>query len=365
MGASPAQKQLKSVIENDVVDLGEKNLNELPLFELLQFLSKKHQVTFIIMEEYFKADAQPNIKEEKPKLAATQLRGLKLGNFLDIVLVSMNATFIVRPDYIEITTFQRRLEEKVTRVFPVADLVIPIPNSVNQQSLQQNQNIQNQTLSIFGQASLFGGGLQNIGGQFGGPFGAGGGAGAGAGGAPGGGPFGNGAAQIGGQQNLGVGGGFVGVGGGNQGQFGNLGGQFGLQGGDQSKLLMGLIFETVARGEWANLPGVSPMPGMGEDATPIVTAAQLNSLGYYPPARALIVHGTTRYHSASSIKLKKQDGMAAAPFKRPTAGPWSSGRAPRRRPRAPPTRSRRRRTRSPSSRRPRSRARWSRPSSRP
>ncbi|MBP3958016.1 hypothetical protein J8F10_22400 [Gemmata sp. G18] len=36
-------------------------------------------------------------QEEKPKIAATQLRGLKLGNFLDIVLLSMNATFIVRP----------------------------------------------------------------------------------------------------------------------------------------------------------------------------------------------------------------------------------------------------------------------------
>ena len=39
----------------------------------------------------------------------------------------MNATYIVRPDYIEITTFRQRLEEKVTRVFPVADLAIPIP----------------------------------------------------------------------------------------------------------------------------------------------------------------------------------------------------------------------------------------------
>ena len=63
----------------------------------------------------------------------------------------MNATYIVRPDYIEITTFDRRLEEKVTRVFPVADLVIPIPDSVNQQTLFQNLPVQNQQLAIFGQ----------------------------------------------------------------------------------------------------------------------------------------------------------------------------------------------------------------------
>ncbi|QJW95701.1 DUF4974 domain-containing protein [Frigoriglobus tundricola] len=312
---SPTQVQLKSVIEGAEVDLGDTKINDIPLFELLQTLSKKYNVSFVIMEEYFKADGQPNIKEEKPKLAATALRGLKLGNFLDIVLLSMNATYIVRPEYIEITTFDRRLEEKMTRVFPVADLAIPIPSSVNQQVLFQNQQFQNQNLAIFGQASLFGGGLQNLGG-FGGFGGVGQGGLGQAGQMMGAGPFGNGANQLGNQANIGFGGGIAGVTGGNLGQFGNLGGQFGLQGGDQSRLLMNLIFETVAKGEWANIPGSRPMPGMGEDETPALPAAKLNSLGYYPPARALIVRGTTRYHSAASVKLKKgNDGMAAAPQK--------------------------------------------------
>jgi tetratricopeptide (TPR) repeat protein len=320
--ASETQKQLKSIIEGQEVELPKGNINEIPLLELLSHLSAKHKVTFIIMEEFFKADGQPNIKEEKPRLATTQLSGLKLGNFLDIVLQSMNATYIVRPDYIEVTTFQRRLEEKVTRVFPVADLAIPIPNSFNQQALQQNLQFQNATLAIFGAASVFGGGLQNLGGQFG--FVGGGFNQAGLanalgqvnGGQQGFAAFGAQANIIGAQANLGFGGGFTGVGGGNLGQFGNLGGQFGLQGGDQSRLLMNLIFETVAKGEWANLP-MTPMPGMGDDDVPILTAAQLNSLGYYPPARALIVRGTSRYHSAASIKLKKQEGMAAAPNKNP------------------------------------------------
>ena len=212
LGPNPSQTQiqLKSIIENTEVQLKEgANINEIPLFELLQDLSKRYQVTFVIMEDYFKAEGQPNIKEEKAKLAATQLRGLKLGNFLDLVLLSMNATFIVRPDYIEITTFQRRLEEKVTRVFPVADLAIPIPSSVNQQALFQNQQFQNQSLAIFGQASLFGGGLQNIGGNFGNPFGNNQGGQGGnplnQGGGGAGGPFGYGAAQIGNQGNQGFG----------------------------------------------------------------------------------------------------------------------------------------------------------------
>jgi tetratricopeptide (TPR) repeat protein len=325
LGTTPSatQKQLKSVIEDTEVQLKEgANINEIPLFELLQDLSKRYQVTFVIMEEYFKAEGQPNIKEEKAKLAATQLRGLKLGNFLDIILLSMNATYIVRPDYIEVTTFQKRLEEKVTRVFPVADLAIPIPQAVNQQSLQQNLSLQNATLAIFGQASLFGGGLQNIGGNFGSPFGGAGGAGgANFGNAGGGGPFGQQAGNLGNAANLGAGGGFTSFGGGNLGQFGNLGGQFGLQGGDQSGLLIQLIVETVAKGEWdprtLTIAKVAPpKPGEGDDETPALSGPMLNSMGYYPPARALIVRGSGRYHSATSIKFPKDKiggGMAAAP----------------------------------------------------
>ncbi len=315
---SQSQKKLKSALEDDLVTLKpNQNINETPLFELLQYLSGVHNVTFIIMEDYFKAENVTNIREAKSTLTATQLNGLKLGSFLDIVLLSMNATYIVRPDYIEITTFKQRLEEKVTRVFPVADLAIPIPSAVNQQTLQQNLSIQNQSLAIFGQLI---GAQTFLGGGFGG------GNVQGAGNNPlnvGGGPFGQGA-QMQGNQPGGGGGGFASIGGGQIGQFGNLGGQFGIQGGDQSGLLIALIVETVAKGEWDPrtlvLAGQGPMPGMME-TVPIVTTEQQNSMGYYPPARALIVRGTNRYHPATSIKFPKDKiGVAAAPFDRPGGG---------------------------------------------
>ena len=247
---------------------------------------------------------------------------MKLGTFLDVVLLSMNATYIVRPDYIEITTFDRRIEEKVTRVFPVADLVIPIPDSVNQQTLFQNLSIQNQQLAIFGQVlgaqnfQGFGGAFGNQGGQFGGgQFGPGR-------------PAGRSArseweqfGQIGNNQgNQGFGAGGLGVGGGNLGQFGNLGGQFGLQGGDQSLLLMNLIVDTVARGEWIQAAAAGCPARRWTRTSPIVPRRQLNSLGYYPPARALIIRGTTRYHPAATIKLKQNEGMAAGPGN-PRGGP--------------------------------------------
>ncbi|MDW8244604.1 MAG: VWA domain-containing protein, partial [Thermogemmata sp.] len=309
LGPNPpaSQIELKNKIENDEVRLRDDiNINDQSLSDLLDMLGKQHGINFIIMEEHFKAEGVTDIKDKRPNLKATSLRGMKLGNFLDIVLQSMGATFIVRPDYVEITTFNRRLEEKVTRVFPVADLVIPIPSAVNQQMLFMNLFFQNSALAIYG-AVLGSQTFQGFGGAFGNPF---------QGqqfGAPGQ-PFGGGLAMQGAQQfgpdpfgqNLGFGGGGLQIGGGNLGQFGNLGGQFGLQGGDQSRLLMELIVETVARGEWLQVRR-GPAGQVDEDA-PILDQKQLNSLGYYPPARALLVRGTHRYHPASSVKLKRADG---------------------------------------------------------
>jgi tetratricopeptide (TPR) repeat protein len=308
--ASPTQKAIQSKLENQRVTF-EGDLTQTSLSELLGNLAKKYEVNILLLQEDFKDN--PQIADAKPKLNITRLDGLTLGAFLDVVLQSMGATYIVRPDYIEVTTFEKRLSEKVTRVFPVADLVIPIPQAVNQQMLFQNLALQNAQLQIFGQASLFGGGLQ----QLGGAIGIGGGFGNNpllmGGGAQGGfNPLNAQLGQGGQAQNLGLGGGIAGVTGGNLGQFGNLGGQFGLQGGNQSQLLIRLIHETVARGEWL---GVAVAPGTEDDAVVQLPNNQKNALGYYDPARALIVHGSSRYHPGSTIKLKKPEGMAALPAK--------------------------------------------------
>lgn len=80
----------------------EVNLNEVPLIELLADLGKKFGVTFAINEESFKAAGQPNIKEEKPKVALTALRGLSTHQFLALVLDGMKATYLVKNGTIEI-----------------------------------------------------------------------------------------------------------------------------------------------------------------------------------------------------------------------------------------------------------------------
>ncbi len=58
------------------------------------------------------------------------------------------------------------------------------------------------------------------------------------------------------------------------------------------------------------------------DDAPILTGREQNSLFYYPTARSLIIRGTHRYHSASTLKLKKAEAMAALPFKRPDGAPF-------------------------------------------
>src|SRR5204862_7046723 len=83
--------------------------------------------------------------------------------------------------------------------------------------------------------------------------------------------------------NSGMGGGILGTTGGQLGQFGNLGGQFGLQGGDQSGLLLQIIIETVARGEWSipNAQQLQQLQGArngGEDSLEILPTHQLHSL---------------------------------------------------------------------------------------
>jgi tetratricopeptide (TPR) repeat protein len=301
---------------------------------LLQTLEAQFQknIKFVVREELFRATGDPtleNIREKQFQMDAN-FSGMTLGSFLDVALGEFKASYIVRPEYIEITTQDQRLEQKVTRVFEIGDLALAPPNPVNPAALNQNLAVFGQTLQNigqgigqsqqFGQLGNLGGGL-GVGGGAGGLGGPGGGLGApgGALGAGGGAPGGQGVAgAIGNQGNLGVGGGAFGVGGGQLGQFGNLGGQFGIQGNNQSSILIQVIAQLVARGEWdVNFAGTGQQPRDADEETPtyLVKPSQLNSLGYYPVTNALIVRATSRYHPVASFKFPRAgaDGMMMAP----------------------------------------------------
>ncbi len=323
----------------------EKPLENVPLRDVLEFLSDKYELTFIVDTQAFNADkGVPNVEDSQVRLP--RMPGVSLATILRFLLSQVQGTYLIRRDYIEITTTDRAIAEKAVRAYPVADLVIPIPNSVNQQVLNQNLQVLGGSLSangmaIFGVGSLFGavGGAQALGfaGQLGalgvlGPLGAlGAGGGVGLGGAAGiggvGGGFGGAAGGVAGgigfgggfqgQTNLGFGGGALGFGGGQQGQFGNLGGQFGIQGGNTSAILIQLIEDVIAPKEWQRTAARYLLQNFNinpEEEQPVLNPDMLNSLGFYQPANALVVRATSRIHTrvGGTIGPGRPGGMGAA-----------------------------------------------------
>jgi tetratricopeptide (TPR) repeat protein len=271
------------------------------------------KVKILLDEKAFKNETMGSF--DLDKLAAIKLPpklNVSLATVLRLITEQLDATYWVRRDYIEIVPAGMAIREKVIRVFPVEDLVIPIPKAVNVQALGMNLAVLGGSTAFAGQANMFG----QIQGMFGG-----------FGGQQGGNNGGGNVGQFfqgnrGGQVNLGAGGGVAGFGGGQLGQFGNLGGQFGFQGGDQSTLLVRLIQEVVAKGEWTNAPALlGGQAGAGGDPEGTeggegqrLDADQLNSLGYYPPALSLVIRGTSRIHRSQSSKLPLKKGMGDANF---------------------------------------------------
>jgi hypothetical protein len=91
LGADPEVKQKPDPTEQLITKLFEQevtieNINDIPLGALFSQLSKKYYVPFVIKDQYFKANGEPSILERKPKVDASQLKGLSLHQFLTRVL---------------------------------------------------------------------------------------------------------------------------------------------------------------------------------------------------------------------------------------------------------------------------------------
>lgn len=109
-------------------------INDVPLFELLQRFSKRHGLSFVINEEQFRAEGIPEIRDKKPSLSATQLRGLTLHQFLLATLDSMGATYIIKGNSIEIVTPTHAAKFTKAPVRQAADggnrLAVPLVSAV-------------------------------------------------------------------------------------------------------------------------------------------------------------------------------------------------------------------------------------------
>lgn len=345
--------QLRHKLQQEI-DYGGLEDARATLSDALDQLSKRYGVTFDINDKAFEMDqlkdvARTPVAEPTPIPAMRTTLSTVIRKILRRVPAPSGTTYVIRRDVIEITTGTFAAAEKTVRVYPVADIVMPIPNSFNPLSVQG-------AATIFGLSNGALGGFAGVGGLGGMNFrGGGGGLGGGfPGGAGGLGGFGGGLGGLGGIggiaglggggfQNLGVAGnagqggfqgnfqgqgnlgngGVIGFGGQNLGQFGNLGGQFGLQGGDQSSLLLTLIRQVVGRPrDWA----VNFDPITGQPVNPLDDQANApeglnqenNQLGYYPPALALVVKGSSTIHTrASNLIINPNAAVAALPRRDP------------------------------------------------
>ncbi len=94
--------QLLGLLHEKADAFDDTNLTDCPLIELLHMMSKRHNVTFVILEEAFKAEQVNDIKEMKPNLATTQTKGMTPHQMLTMILGSMNATYLVKNGRLEI-----------------------------------------------------------------------------------------------------------------------------------------------------------------------------------------------------------------------------------------------------------------------
>jgi len=98
--------------------------------------------------------------------------------------------------------------------------------------------------------------------------------------------------------------------GGQLGQFGNLAGQFGLQGGNQSGILINIIKQTVGKpSDWVALCAGGAAPD--DKDTDLDPNAIPNSIGYYPPALALVVKAPSRIHTRLGADFGAGSGAPA------------------------------------------------------
>lgn len=332
-----------------VVDYPGLDVATAKVSEELDRLGKEHGISFEFNEAAFRAAGIEKVRDSEigdpiPRMRAT------LGTIVRKLIARIKnnspegaATYVIRRDNIEITTSQFQVLDKVARAYPVADIVYGAPNSFAQSSV-----VQQSTLFGFGGSYGFAGqaaqnSFNGIGALNGlGQVGAAGAAmlgvigGAGQAGAVGGALGQN---QIGGQLGLGAVGnagmqGQVGQFGQNGGlsqlgQFGNVGGQFGLQGGNYADVLVTTIRELVGRkSDWSApivLPGQQPADPLQQTDPNAGDQQERNQIGYFQPANALVIKGTSYIHTelysnfVAPVGGAAPGGMGALPVKRPGA----------------------------------------------
>ncbi|MFM8274299.1 MAG: hypothetical protein ACKODX_18480 [Gemmata sp.] len=97
--ADPLERVL-AALDQEVLLKDGFNPNEVPLFELLRGVAKRHDLNLVINENAFKQMGAPNIRDEKP--GASALRGITVRQFLNTTLEGLNASYLLKNGAVEV-----------------------------------------------------------------------------------------------------------------------------------------------------------------------------------------------------------------------------------------------------------------------
>jgi tetratricopeptide (TPR) repeat protein len=123
------EKEIK--LPEDTPKIKLKDLLQL-LGDRLSAMNEGKTVGLFVDVNAFKAENEeltPEALMEKEITLPDYPKQMAIGTLLRLALGSLesqNATYVIRRNYIEVTTIKRVVEEKVLRVYPVGELVIPI-----------------------------------------------------------------------------------------------------------------------------------------------------------------------------------------------------------------------------------------------
>ena len=127
----PALLKIVSTLHNQKITGFEGDLSATSLTDILNFMSKRYDLPFIIMTEEFRNEPNPSIADAKPRLSASRLDGLTVYRFLTTVLGSMGAVLMVRNDHIEILPRDAVLREAGLPIPPRSDETGPPVGPIN------------------------------------------------------------------------------------------------------------------------------------------------------------------------------------------------------------------------------------------
>ena len=97
---------------------------EAPLTEVLDYLKDRHKIEIQIDT---KALEDAGVGADTP--VTVDLKGISLRSALRLMLKKLSLTYLIKDEVLLITTPEEADNQLTTKVYPVADLVLPIPQA--------------------------------------------------------------------------------------------------------------------------------------------------------------------------------------------------------------------------------------------